>query len=433
MMWALLESVLRAARRHGDAAEVYGEGAASLALLAENGKRARAEFSRAEGVALRLRRRGRWGLAYLAGPPGPGDAESLAARAAANARASPAPAAPLRLPGRRKFRPVPGTWDPRLARLDERDAHDALHALLGAAARVSKRVRLSEARVSLTASRTFLANSLGLQVSDRGTYAAASATALAGDVSGDEYAMARRARDIDWERVGRWAAEAAWESRRPKPLEPGTYDLLLAPRALVELVQYTTATHFSGDSLLQGATPYRRGARAMAPGFSLVDDGRLPAGWSSGAADGEGVPRRRNDLVRNGVVTGFLYDLATAARARASSTGNGNRSLRSAPGAGPTNLLLDGPRRKTSEMEAERALLVTDLIGAHTSRRASGEFSVAVQRGFLRPAGTPVKGAMLAGSSVELLRQVEALGDDVEARGLLVAPTVRVAGWRVTG
>lgn len=430
-MWSILESVLRAARRRGEAAEAYGEEGATLAILAENGKRARAEFSRAGGVALRLRLRGRWGLAYAVGPVGPGDAEGLVERAAANARASPSPAASLRLPGPRRLRPVPGTWDARLARLDEGAAHDALETVLGAASGVSKRVRLSEARVSLSVSRTHLANSLGLRASDRGTYAAASATTLAGEVSGDEYAMARRR--MDWEKVGRGAAEAAWGSRNPRKVEPGTYDLLLAPRALVDLVQYTTATHLSGDSLLQGATPYRPGNRAMAPGFNLVDDGLLPGGWSSGPMDGEGVPRRKTGLIRDGRVAGFLYDLATAARARTSSTGNGNRSLRSAPGVGPTNLVLGGPRRKTSEMKAERALVVTDLIGAHTSRRASGEFSVVVQRGLLQPGGTPVKGAMLAGSSVDLLRRVDALGDDVEARGLLVAPTVRVAGWRVTG
>lgn len=433
MMWALLESVLRASRRQGEAAEVYGEESAGLALVAENGRRARAEFSRTRGVALRLRRRGRWGFAYAAGPVGPGDAAGLAERAAANARLSPRPAAPLRLPGPRNLRPVPDTYDAGFARLDEAEVHDSLQALLGAATEVSRQVRLSEARVSVSVSRTRLANTLGLRASDRGTYAAASATALAGGGSGDEYAQARRGRDIDWEGVGRGAAEAAWESRSPRKLEPGTYDLLLAPRALAELVQYTTASHLSGESLLQGATPYRAGGKAMAPGFHLVDDGRLPGGWSSGAVDGEGVPRRRTGLILDGRVAGFFHDLASAARAGAASTGNGNRTLRSSPGAGPTNLVLDGPRRGSAEMRRERALLVTDLIGAHTSRRASGEFSVAVQRGHLQPAGTPVKGAMLAGSSVDLLRRVEALGDDVEARGLLVAPTVRVAGWRVTG
>ncbi len=431
-MWNLLESVLRAARREGGAAEAYGEESASLALVAENGRRARAEFSRSGGVALRLCRRGKWGLAYAAGPVSPADAGRLAERAAANARFSPRPAAPLRLPGPRRFRPVPGTYDSKLARLGEAGLHDSLQALLGAAAEVPGRVRLSEARVSVSVSRTSLANTLGLRASDRGTYAAASATALAGDVSGDEYAQARRGRGIDWEGVGRGAAEAARASRDPRRMEPGTCDLLLAPRALAELVQYTTAPQFSGESLLQSATPYRAGDRVMAPGFHLADDGRLPGGWSSGPVDGEGISRRRTALIRDGRVAGFFHDLASAARAGAASTGNGNRTLRSSPGAGPTNFVLEGPRRRTPEMRRERCLLVTDLIGAHTSRRASGEFSVAVQRGFLQPTGTPVKGAMLAGSSVDLLKRVEALGDDTEARGLLVAPTVRVTGWRVT-
>lgn len=431
-MEGLLDSVLRAARRRGEAAEAYAEESASLALLAENGKPARAEFSRTGGVALRLCLRGKWGLAYAAGPVGPREVSSLVERAAANARASPRPAAPLRLPGPRKFRPVERTYDPLLARLDEGAARDALDALLAGAAEASNRVRLSEARISFTRSATHIANTLGLRASDRGTYAAASATAITDGISGDEYATARTARQMEWERVGRSAVEAAWESRHPRKLEAGNYDLLLAPRALVELIQYTTAIHVSGESLLTGATPYRRGARAMGADFCLADDGRLPGGWSSGAVDGEGTPRRRTELIREGRVEGFLYDLATASRARTSSTGNGNRTLRSAPAPGPTNLVLEGPRRKTEEMASEHALLVADLIGAHTSRRASGEFSVVVQRGFLLPDRNPVKGAMLAGASVDLLMRVDALGDDVEARGLLVAPTVRVPGWRVT-
>lgn len=432
-MWSLLESALRIARREAEEAEAYGERRLQLSLLAERGRRVRSEFFKQRAVALRVRRRGRWGFAYATDPDPEDGARDLVRRALAGARLAPRPAAALRLPGRRRCAPVPGTFDPALARLDVSALEERLERIHRGGEPVARSIRFSEGRIAAAVSETFLANSRGAEVSERATHLTASVTALAGATSGDEYATARRERDVDWEGLGRRAAESAWASRKPERLPPGTWNLLLAPRALAELLEHTTATHLSGEALRQGATPYRPGLRAMAPGFGLVDDGRLPGGWSSGRADGEGVPKRRTPLIRDGRVAGFLYDLSSGARAGRPSTGNGLRSFRSVPGVAPTNFVFEGVRRRTAEMRRERALLVTDLIGAHTARRASGEFSVAVHRGFRMGDGAPVKGAMLAGSSVELLRRIDALGDDDETRGFLAAPTVRVRGWRVTG
>ena len=74
--------------------------------------------------------------------------------------------------------------------------------------------------------------------------------------------------------------------------------------------------------------------------FSLYDDGSLDWAPASGPCDHEGVPCRRTPLIQSGVVSGFYYDLQTAALAGVSSTGNGRRSLDSLPSPSTTSLVV---------------------------------------------------------------------------------------------
>lgn len=54
-----------------------------------------------------------------------------------------------------------------------------------------------------------------------------------------------------------------------------------------------------------------------------MDDGTLDFAVQSTPYDDEGVPTTKKFLVEKGVVKGFLYDLKTAAQAKAQPTGNG--------------------------------------------------------------------------------------------------------------
>ena len=66
----------------------------------------------------------------------------------------------------------------------------------------------------------------------------------------------------------------------------------------------------AGDSLLRD----RLGTRVASECITIVDDATLPGAWGSYQYDSEGVAGQRRRLVENGVLTGYLHSLETAAK-----------------------------------------------------------------------------------------------------------------------
>ena len=65
--------------------------------------------------------------------------------------------------------------------------------------------------------------------------------------------------------------------------------------------------------------------RVAAEGVTVVDDGTLPGRRGSINIDDEGTPSRRNTLIENGVLVGYLQDKLNAELMGMEATGNGRR------------------------------------------------------------------------------------------------------------
>ena len=86
-------------------------------------------------------------------------------------------------------------------------------------------------------------------------------------------------------------------------------------------------------------------------------------------------------MIREGVLTGFLYDLPRARKEGVVSTGNAARAgARTPPAVRPTNLILQPgvkpPKELVSEMH--QGLLVTQVMGTHTADPITGDFSLGI-------------------------------------------------------
>ncbi len=167
---------------------------------------------------------------------------------------------------------------------------------------------------------------------------------------------------------------------------------------------------FTGISPLQGKV----GDRLFDDKVTVVDDGTLDGKYGSAPYDDEGIPHRRNVLVENGVLKGFLYDLKTAAQSGVESTGNGSRRLFQPPTPEPTNLLLDAGNTPLAEMIAgiEYGLLVEDVLGLGQGNIISGAFSNPLSLAFKIEKGEivgRVKNVSIAGNVYDLLREVTAV------------------------
>ena len=108
--------------------------------------------------------------------------------------------------------------------------------------------------------------------------------------------------------------------------------IVLEPRLAASVVGLLGGT-LTGERVLKGRSPFadRTGEAIASPLLTLVDDPTDHRSYGADTYDGEGLACRRNSLVVDGVLQGFLYDSASARRAGTVSTGSAVRGISSTP------------------------------------------------------------------------------------------------------
>jgi predicted Zn-dependent protease len=161
--------------------------------------------------------------------------------------------------------------------------------------------------------------------------------------------------------VGRRANDKAVSSQAPRELPAGVYPVVLEPTATAGLVGFLSFVGFGGKAFLEGRSCFsdKRGKQVAAPEITIWDDGSDPR--TLGAPfDFEGVPRRRTDLIRDGVFVEAVYDLRTGKEAGVPSTGHGLPSP-NPEGPFPLHLFMDTGDASREDMirGTVRGVLVT--------------------------------------------------------------------------
>jgi PmbA protein len=250
--------------------------------------------------------------------------------------------------------------------------------------------------------------------------------------------VGRRLADLeDAAAVGRKAAERAVRrlgARRVPTCEvPVIFDAFTAPSLLGQLVGCATGYSIYRESSFLAS---RMGQPIANERITVIDDGTLQGGLGSKPFDGEGLPTRRNVIVRDGVLETWLLDSYSASKLGLRSTGNASRGAGSGPSVGSTNLWLEPGDQSLDEIIAatERGLLVTELIGmgfnpttGDYSRGASGLW---IEGGEI---AHPVEEITIAGNLGDMLMDIDAIGSELIWRGRTAAPALRVARMTVAG
>jgi PmbA protein len=159
----------------------------------------------------------------------------------------------------------------------------------------------------------------------------------AGDeASGYAIGTAWRLSDLDVEATAQEAAEKAARTRGAGGLELGHYRAVLEPYAIADLLLWFGYDSLSGLGFVEERSYFcgRIGERVFDEKVSIADDALDPQNLPT-AFDFEGTPKRRVDLVEDGVARSVVWDRATAARA-----GDGYESTGHAP---PDSLKFLGP------------------------------------------------------------------------------------------
>ena len=225
------------------------------------------------------------------------------------------------------------------------------------------------------------------------------------------------------EAVGRRAAERALRRLGGRKLDTRKAPVLFAPELARGL-----AGHFV--AAISGGALYRKASflldtlgQAVFPDFVRVhEDPFIPRALGSAAFDQEGVATQRRDIVRDGVLQGYVLSSYSACKLGLRSTGNAGGVHNLIVDPGPEALDLDGLLRRM-----DTGLLVTELIG-HGVNTVTGDYSRGAA-GFWVEGGClqyPVEEITIAGNLRDMFRGLLAVGSDVDLRG-----NIRTGSWLV--
>ena len=252
-----------------------------------------------------------------------------------------------------------------------------------------------------------------------------------------EYENLSDGRPLNIEALANRLERRARSSRRRSAVSRGVWPVVVMPAALRALLE-PVAAGVNGRHLADGITPLagRIGESVLDARLTIADNPLRSYGLESAPIDGEGVARRRQMLFEQGVFQGFLFDLATAAAGSASGTGSARRSYDEPPLPGVSNVELEpGTTRLEDAVGGIReGLVVDEVIGAGQSNIMAGEVAVSVVSGNKIENGAVagwVKGVCLAGNIYEMLRSVEAVGDQQQDLGDAFLPFVVFPGLRL--
>jgi PmbA protein len=288
-----------------------------------------------------------------------------------------------------------------------------------------------------------LANSHGFVGEYQRSYCSVAAVPIAQDDNGAMqrdywYSVARSLGRLESpEHVGKVAAERALRrlgARKVKTQHvPVIFDPLVATSILEHIFEGV-----NGDSVYRGASflAGKLGQKIAAPSVSVIDDGTMVGGFGTSPFDGEGIPTRRTVVIDDGVLTSYLLNTYTAKKLGLQTTGNASRGLAGTPGIGPGNYFLQ-PGTKTREQliaDVKEGLYVTEFLGMGVnlvtgdySRGASGLW---ISGGELT---YPVEEITVAGNLKDMFLNISEVANDLEFRGSVASPTIRIDGLTVGG
>jgi PmbA protein len=290
--------------------------------------------------------------------------------------------------------------------------------------------------------RILFANSHGFSGEYRTSSVALSVTPVAKDEAGMQrdgwYSTQRRLSRLESpETVGRTAAQRTVRRLGARKVTTQDVPVVFDPDMAASLLRSLCGA-VSGPAIYRGASFLvgKLGQHVASVGLTVVDDGRMPGGLGSRPFDGEGLPTRRTVVIENGVLVGYLLDTYTGRKLGLASTGNASRSLGQRPTVGPMNFYVRPGETSPDEIirSVGRGLYVTEMIGFGvnlvTGDYSRGAVGMWIENGEM---AYPVEEITIAGNLKAMLRDIQMIGNDLEWRSSIAAPTLKIGRMTVAG
>ncbi len=439
----LTQALIRAATRAGaEAADALAVTGQSLTVDIRQGKLEQAE--RAEGTEIGLRVLiGQRQACVSASDMSEATIAALAERAVAMAREAPEdPTAGLADPAQL-------ARDTDSTRLDLCDpSPEPAAAALEAQARAAEAAALAargitqvEASATWSRREIHLAASNGFAAGYGRSSHSLSAVAFCGTGTGMErdWAGEGRIHAADMpapDEIGALAAERALARLGAVKPPTGHFPVLFDERVAASLIGHLVSA-INGSAIARGASWAKglMGTEVLPPGLSLLENPHRPRIGASRLFDAEGLPTAPRALVRDGVLQGWVLDLATGRKLGLPSTANATRGPSAPPSPATTCLDLTQGSQSRDEMIGAmgRGLLITSMIGS-TINPTTGDYSRGASGWWVEGGrlSHPVHECTIAGNLKDMLRRITPANDARDHLSTRV-PSLLVEGLTLAG
>jgi TldD protein len=450
-----LSQVLREAlSRGGDFADLYVEKLLTTTVVFSEGKVESVKYGLDRGAGIRVLSGDQTGYAYC---------EELdmpllikAARTAGEIARGPAKERIARLTVRSAVNHVPFA----LSVLDvkEREKVSVVEKADAAARSVDSRITQVKHRYEDSMKSFMLANSEGVFVADELPMVWLSIDAVASQNgkrrpgyvrisarNGFEFFNESKPED-----AGRKAARQALVMLESNPAPVGEMPVVLASGGGV-LFHEAVGHGLEADGIKKKTSMFtdKLGEKVGSEHVTVIDDSTIANLRGSYNFDDEGVASKKNVLIENGILKGYMNDLLTSKYLNAEPTGNGRReSYRYYPLVRMSNTLLaPGSLDPQEVIEATDKGIYAKELGGGEVDTASGDFTFGLREGYLIDKGkitTPILGATLIGNGPDVMKSIDMVGNDISfwpgtcGKGQWVpvtsgAPTLRISRITIGG
>lgn len=291
--------------------------------------------------------------------------------------------------------------------------------------------------------RKVLANSHGFVGEYRRSYCSVAAVPIAQDDTGHMqrdywFSVARSLSRLDpAEQVGKEAARRTLRRLGARKAKTAHVPVVLDPMVATSMLEHIFEG-VNGDSVYRGASflAGKLGEQIAGSNITIIDDGTIVGGFGTSPFDGEGIPTRRTVVIEGGVLKSYLLNTYTAKKLGLETTANASRGLAGTPGIGPGNYFLQAGTKTPKQIigDIKDGLYVTEFLGMGVnlvtgdySRGASGLWIVNGELAY------PVEEITVAGNLKDIFKNISEIGSDLEFRGSVASPTIRIDGLTVGG
>ncbi|MHC1566881.1 MAG: TldD/PmbA family protein [Candidatus Syntropharchaeia archaeon] len=201
-----------------------------------------------------------------------------------------------------------------------------------------------------------------------------------------------------------------------KSVRGGKYTVILGPSLTGLFVEEVVGHPAEGDFIAEGKSPFSKLiGEEIAPDFVSVVDSPVEGSFGFSFFDDEGIPTRKKEIIKDGVLTDCIHDRESAGRLEEEPNGGGRGIIGMLPSPRISTIYIEkGDFERDELFDIEYGIYADGATGGYVSI-PEGRFQINAQGGYIIEKGEishPLLEVSIKGKIEDALMKIEAVGRD---------------------